>query len=127
MSQSFNLGPEQSAAERLINPNEIAAAALGHKKVSSPRCTAIEKESERRIPGPKNPPRFCGLKVNHEGPHFHIYGTKKIRMRKELVEHRQPIEVCEKCRVKWPCHDAEKLIEAFSEIDLNAPLNPDDE
>lgn len=99
------------------NPALKALEALGHIEVKSGHCTAIEKGPDNPTPGrPKSIPSRCGLKAGHDGPHIHIYGTKRYPMRDELITHNEPIQICDKCGYKWPCQDAEKVLAAFDEL-----------
>lgn len=97
----------------------IALEALGHVNVPNTRCTARYKDAPAPAPvsGPRNLPVWCDLQAGHEGPHKHVIGHHlTIMSREHLIEMKPLPDVCQKCGVKWPCKDAEAVINAFAEI-----------
>lgn len=96
-----------------------ALAALGHSPVENTRCMASVNPSppENRPPGPANPPMACCLKVGHEGPHRYSFGcgpSVPFRSADDVV-FRVPFDTCTKCRTRWPCEDAQKVIGALND------------
>ncbi len=98
-----------------VNAAIIALAALGHTQVPHRRCSAIENE-KRGVASfrPFMPPKVCSLRPGHEGPHMHVYGTRRAVMSKDVTMRDMP-DLCEKCGTRWPCNDAEKVITALNE------------
>lgn len=113
----------------MTTPNNTGAVAalraLGHFPIPDGRCTAKVKPAppSNRPPGPGNPPIWCSLPLGHEGPHRHsgggAYPSVPFRASDE-VEHREPFEVCNKCRLRWPCEDAQKVFAATPPEDAPA-------
>lgn len=91
--------------------------ALGHIETPNIRCLAIESQSETPMPGrPVAPPRFCGLKTGHDGPHTNIYGTQRIQLRPELTTKMPGLpSLCDKCNTVWPCKDAKIIIDTLAD------------
>ncbi len=99
------------------DPATIALEALGHVRMLNTRCPAKYKDAEHPISGPCNLPVWCDLTAGHEGPHKHVSGHRFIVMdRKSLIEMQPLPDVCTKCGSKWPCKDAETVIDAFAKV-----------
>ncbi len=98
------------------DPAITALAALGHVRVANKRCEARYKDSPSDVPGPRNPPVWCDLTTGHEGPHRHVSGHHWVTMdREHLIEMKPLPDVCQKCGTRWPCKDAETVINAFAD------------
>ena len=97
--------------------------AIGHSRVSNDRCTAFRMGTPADAFGPGTLPEFCGLEFGHKGPHIHIYGTTRYSMEGKLIEHRTLGDICVKCRVNWPCKEAEAVLNAVKNKASVASLN----
>lgn len=96
------------------DPAIIALEALGHVKVTNPRCQARYKDGPLTGPRPPDMPIWCGLPAGHGGPHLHENGHRFMVMdRENLIETKPLPDVCQKCGTRWPCKDAKMVINAF--------------
>lgn len=93
----------------------IALEALGHIRIKNERCTARYKNTPTTIYGPRNIPVWCDLKAGHDGPHKHVTGHCFTVMDRESLVEMVPLpDICQKCGTRWPCKDAERVIDAFA-------------
>lgn len=101
------------------DPATKALAALGHVRKTNDRCTAryAEIPKEERKPGPASPPIWCYLPLGHEGPHRCNHGGMCLSFPmsdEHRIVHEPLPDTCAKCRVRWPCPDAQAVIAAFA-------------
>lgn len=97
------------------DPAIKALEALGHVKVPNTRCTARYKEHPNPAPGPRSIPVWCDLKAGHDGPHKHCTGHHMTVMSRESLIEMKPLpDICQKCGTRWPCKDAEAVLNAFA-------------
>lgn len=93
-----------------------ALGILGHIQVANKRCTARYKRVENPAPGPRGLPVWCDLPIGHEGPHRHVTGHRSFIMdRVHLIEMVPLPDICQKCGTRWPCKDAEAVLNSFTD------------